>query len=73
MSVENGYYYDSDYIPSAVRIRCTDEEAFKATLLWYACSKFNSANRKYIDMYKFDEQHSDFDPRVFQAFIWKEA
>lgn len=63
---------DDFYIPNASRIRCTTEEAFKATIRWYACSRFTDENRQYMDMYDWDEASSDFDPRVFQAFIWAE-
>jgi hypothetical protein len=64
-----------DQVPptQAVRIRCMDVESLKATLLWYACSVFTPENRAYIDTYEWDEQLIDFDPRVFQAFIWTEA
>ena len=59
--------------PDAVRIRCMDAESLKVTLMWYACSVFSDDNRAYIDAYEWDEQLADFDPRVFQAFIWTEA
>lgn len=64
-----------DHIPrsDAVRIRCMDMECLKATLMWYACSVFTEDNRAYIDTYEWDEKLADFDPRVFQAFIWTEA
>ena len=58
---------------NAVRIRCFDIVALKATLQWYACSVFTSENANYIDTYQWDEKLSDFDPRVFQAFLWTEA
>jgi hypothetical protein len=63
---------DPDYVPYAVRARCTDEEALKALIRWYACSKFSEENEQYIDMYAWDDHEADFDPRVFQAFIWTE-
>jgi hypothetical protein len=59
--------------PNASRIRCMDEESLKATLMWYACSVFTEENKTYVDMYKWDDKISDVDPRVFQAFIWREA
>ena len=59
--------------PEAVRIRCLDIESLKATLLWYACSVFTPENRAYIDVYEWDEKLSDFDPRVFQAFLWTQV
>lgn len=65
---------DADGPPvHATRIRCRDVESLKTTLLWYACSVFSRENRAYIDNYEWDEKLSDFDPRVFQAFIWTEA
>ncbi len=57
----------------ATRIRCMDVESLKTTLLWYACSVFSRKNRTYIDNYEWDEKQCDFDPRVFQAFVWTEA
>jgi len=63
---------EHEFVPNAARIRCVDEEALKATILWYACSKFSEENRAYIDMYDWNDAHSDFDPRVFQAFLWAE-
>ena len=61
-----------EFVPNAARIRCVDEEALQATILWHACSKFTDENKAYIDTYDWDDAHSDFDPRVFQAFIWAE-
>lgn len=58
---------------NAARIRCLDEEALTAALRWYAWSKFNSENLNYIDNYPWDDLSTDFDPRVFQAFVWTEA
>lgn len=58
--------------PQAARLRCLDADALKATLRWYACSVFTDENRAYIDTYQWDDLLSDFDPRVFQAFIWTE-
>lgn len=69
----NDSWEDEEYIPYAARIRCFDEESLRATLRWYACSKFNEKDCAYIDMYAWDDMHSDFDPRVFQAFVWSEA
>jgi hypothetical protein len=65
-----------DSIPApqnAVRVRCLDAEALKATLRWYACSVFTPENLQYIDTYLWDENLTDFDPRVFQAFVWTEV
>lgn len=61
------------FVPMAARIRCLDAEALTATLRWYACSKFSDDNVSYINQYDWDDSQSDFDPRVFQAFIWTEG
>jgi hypothetical protein len=52
------------------RIRCTNADALTTCLRWYACSKFTDDNIKYIDQYTWDEKSCDFDPRVFQGFVW---
>lgn len=62
----------SSFVPFAVRVRCFDEESLKALIRWFACSKFSDENQHYIDMYAWDDHEADFDPRVFQAFIWSE-
>lgn len=59
--------------PDAVRIRCYDTVSLKLALQWYACSVFTNENANYIDTYQWDEKLTDFDPRVFQAFLWTEA
>ena len=58
---------------NAARVRCLDEEALSVALKWYACAKFNSENLNYIDAYPWNDNSTDFDPRVFQAFVWTEA
>ena len=58
-------------LPKTARIRCLDAEALIAFIRWYACSKFNDENMAYIDQYNWDDSASDFDPRVFQSFIWR--
>lgn len=57
-------------MPKTARIRCLNAEALMAVIRWYACSKFNEENIAYIDQYPWDDGACDFDPRVFQAFIW---
>lgn len=64
---------DSTYLPYTARIRCIDAEALKACLRWYACSRFSKENATFIDMYAWDDRQADFDPRVFQAFLWGET
>jgi len=58
---------------NAVRITCKDLESLEATLLWYSCSRFSEENIEYIDEYEWDDRNIEFDPRVFQAFIWTES
>jgi len=57
---------------SAVRVRCLDIEGLKVLLSWYACSRFSDSNCDFIDQHGWDENNCDFDPRVFQAFVWSE-
>jgi len=57
-------------LPRTSRIRCLDSESLIAVIRWYACSKFNDENMAYIDQYRWDDTETDFDPRVFQSFIW---
>ena len=64
---------ENAFLPMSSRIRCLDTEALLAVLKWYACSKFTDENASYIDQYEWDEASCDFDPRVFQAFIWSAA
>ena len=61
------------FLPMTARLRCLDWEALMACLRWYACSKFSDENISYIDQYAWDEASCDFDPRVFQGFVWSEA
>jgi hypothetical protein len=56
----------------ASRTRCHSLEAFASLLKWYACGKFSPSNCTYIDRNDWDECMADFDPRVFQAFVWFE-
>ena len=58
-------------IPSTARIRCLSPHSLHATLKWYACSKFSNEDKKYINSYVWDDMNVEFDPRVFQAFVWK--
>jgi hypothetical protein len=58
------------FLPKTARVRCIGEEALVALLRWYACSKFDFTNASYIDQYGWDDNSCDFDPRVFQGFVW---
>jgi USP8 dimerisation domain len=55
---------------AATRTRCASLEALKTLLNWYCSRKFSEANCRYIDSNKWDDNLADFDPRVFQGFVW---
>ena len=57
---------------AATRTRCKDRASLESVLSWYACEKFSTTDAKYIDKNYWDDTMCDFDPRVFQAFVWKE-
>jgi hypothetical protein len=67
-------YLDDDgnciIVPRTARVRCFDGESLEAVLRWYACSVFTNENISYINQYSWNDAKCDFDPRVFQAFIW---
>lgn len=54
----------------SARMRCYDVTSFKVMLRWYAYSKLSDQNFSYMDQYSWDNAKTDFDPRVFQAFVW---
>lgn len=56
----------------ATRTRCKNIGSLEATLRWYACSKFTNNDHRYIDANTWQDELCDFDPRVFQAFVWIE-
>ena len=73
-------YFDLiDSLPSAnvggmaSRTRCKDKASFGAMLRWYATSKFSEDQCDFIDANKWDDRMCDFDPRVFQSFVWAET
>ena len=65
-----------DSLPSGMfrggtRTRCQDIGALRVLLKWYSSKKFSDSNCTYIDRHpKWDDMMADFDPRVFQAFVW---
>jgi len=75
LNVDSFGFSLSDLEPplNTARIRCLDEEALSVAIKWYACAKFTADNLNYIDAYPWDDHSTDFDPRVFQAFVWTEA
>ncbi|KAL3805146.1 hypothetical protein HJC23_003374 [Cyclotella cryptica] len=56
----------------ASRTRCKDQSSLETLLQWYACSKFSDAHCDFIDANEWNDGMCDFDPRVFQGFIWAE-
>lgn len=56
----------------ATRTRCRDRESLQVLLYMYACEKFSQADAQYIDNNEWDDSLCDFDPRVFQGFVWRE-
>jgi len=73
-------YFDLiDSLPSsrvggmASRTRCKDRSSFESLLRWYASSKFSDSQCDFIDANKWDDGMCDFDPRVFQSFVWTET
>ena len=52
------------------RTRCHSIDALKVHLEFYCSSKFSESNLKYIERNRWDEVMADFDPRVFQSFVW---
>jgi hypothetical protein len=59
-------------ITGATRTRCKDRQSLESLLYWYACEKFSPPDSQYIDANEWDDNMCDFDPRVFQGFVWKE-
>jgi len=56
----------------ATRTRCKDKDSFRSVLFWYACNAFSPNDMQYIDSNEWDDTMCDLDPRVFQAFAWRE-
>jgi len=69
------WHYDLiDSLPgmagTATRTRCHDLVALETMLRYYASSRFSESNCDYIDKNDWDDCMADFDPRVFQSFVW---
>ena len=58
---------------AAVRIWCADIDVLRKCLLWYTTSKFTPSNQSFIDSTPWDDANCEFDPRVFQAYVWRTA
>jgi USP8 dimerisation domain len=54
----------------ASRTRCNSIKALKVLLEWYTSHKFSDSNITYMERNRWDDSMADFDPRVFQAFVW---
>ena len=65
--------FDDIEITSTARIRCKNIKSLQACIRWYACSKLSNKDEKFIDTYQFDACNMEFDPRVFQAFLFMEC
>lgn len=52
------------------RTRCHSLDALKVHLEAYCTRKFSDNNISYIERNPWDDSMADFDPRVFQAFVW---
>ena len=52
------------------RTRCHSIDALKVHLESYCLRKFSESNIKYIERNRWDDAMADFDPRVFQSFVW---
>ena len=50
--------------------RCYSLDALKVYLETYCTRKFTESNIKYIERNRWDDAMADFDPRVFQSFVW---
>ena len=50
--------------------RCVSLQALQVHMQKYTCNKFSDSNRSYIERNKWDDSMADFDPRVFQTFVW---
>ncbi|EJK47896.1 hypothetical protein THAOC_33350 [Thalassiosira oceanica] len=77
----NGHaYFDIiDSLPNprtggmASRTRCKDLSSFEAMLKCYAATRFSDAHFNFIDSNAWNDGMCDFDPRVFQAFVWSSS
>jgi len=54
----------------ATRTQCHDLVALEMMLRHYASSRFSESNCDFIDENDWDDCMADFDPRVFQCFVW---
>ena len=58
---------------NGVRVRCSSSASLVAMIRWYAYSKLSDKDRSYISKCAWNDRNTEFDPRVFQAFIWADG
>ena len=68
-------YYDLvDSLPTAngkgTRTRCDSFDALQVLVRYYASKKFSESHCSHVDRNRWDDSLADFDPRVFQGFVW---
>lgn len=61
---------ENQWLSNTARVTCNDVSSLQAYLRFYACSKFTPDDQKFVNSYQWDDRNVEFDPRVFQAFIW---
>ena len=64
------FQHESAQERGGARIRCKDVETLLNCILWYASSKLGPGDIEHVDRNEWDENSADFDPRVFQSFVW---
>lgn len=68
-------YHFVDSMPGsrggATRTVAPDSNALLCYLKFYALSKFGSRELNHIDSTAWSDMQAEFDPRVFQAFVWQ--
>lgn len=73
-SADDAIYDMIDSMPTingrGSRTRCHSIDALKVHLEYYSTGKFSDTNIKYIERNRWDDSMADFDPRVFQSFVW---
>jgi hypothetical protein len=58
------------YNGQASRTRCMSLDDLIVQMEWYSSHKFSDSNITYIERNSWNDSMADFDPRVFQAFVW---
>jgi len=75
-SVNEAIYDMVDSMPTCngrgTRTRCHSIDALRVHLEFYCTGKFSDSNIKYIERNRWNDAMADFDPRVFQSFVWSD-